>query len=45
MKPDVSHIPYTQFFLLQNEIHPRHRPGHNDCIQSGLPALGELFLV
>ena len=45
MKPDVSHIPYTQFFCFQNEIQPRRRPRLNDGVQSGLPALGDLSIV
>jgi hypothetical protein len=34
-----------QMNFLSNEIHSRHRSRHNDCIQSGVPALGELSIV
>jgi hypothetical protein len=34
-----------QMRFLPIEIHARHRPGRNNCVQSGLPALGELSIV
>jgi hypothetical protein len=49
MKPAVSHLPLYASFrfqmsFLSNEIHLRHRPRQNNCVQSGLPALGELSI-